>query len=144
MGDGKIRIKMGERRQVKRNEELEVWIFGMGPLGEYLSFVKVPEKLKPISRQVAKIALGEMHAVFLFSGGELGVIGNNDRGQLGLPVKRSRLWDEDNFIPDLQLIPMFEEFENEGLRINDVAAGQSHTVILTQPAKYDAADSEYE
>jgi alpha-tubulin suppressor-like RCC1 family protein len=79
---------------------LDVRIYAFGPLSPYLNFISVPKELKPVSRRVAKIALGEMHVVFLFAGGEVGVCGSNEKGQLGLPIKYSR-HEEKKFISAL-------------------------------------------
>lgn len=53
---------------------------------------------------------------------------------------------ETNVHSALMIHPGFDEFRRpEGaLKIIDIAAGQSHTLILTQPNKYEQLHSDYE
>lgn len=59
-------------------------------------------------------------------------------------MKTSR--KETNVYAEITLLACFEEFEREDgpLRVIDVAAGQQHTLVLTQPNKYEPLQADYE
>jgi alpha-tubulin suppressor-like RCC1 family protein len=111
----------------RKNEEIR--IIALGPISEYLNSATLPDKLSFKSQKVARIGLGSNHAVFLFMGSELAISGKNDKGQLGLPIKEK---DEDNTYNGLTLVN-YKVFEENQVRVIDVAAGTNHTMFLTEP-----------
>ena len=54
-------------------------------------------------------------------------------GQCGLDPSEKGQDD----IMKIKLLPEFERFSRKKLKINDIAAGSFHTMILTQPERLD-------
>ena len=78
----------------------------------------IPAELWEISKKVVWIALGENHMMMLFAGGELGVCGSNEYGQLGVKFWE-KIWEQ-NFINELRII---EIPKLKDLKVIDIAAG---------------------
>lgn len=80
-GDGRVKYRVGQKNIPKKDEKTEVRINATGNISEFLGEnIPIPQELKPISHKVAKIAIGQSHALILFAGGELYVTGNNRKG----------------------------------------------------------------
>ena len=135
-GRGSIAIRqsrdVSETYKPKETNE-EIRIIAFGPIADHFKESTLPEELKESSRKVARIGIGENHAVFLFQGSEIGIVGKNDKGQLGMPISDK---DSENIYKDLSLVE-FDLFKNEGKRIIDIAAGSNHTMILVEPHQPD-------
>ena len=113
------------------NEEIRIVAFGQ--IAEFFENNTLPSKLPNSSRKVARIGLGVNHAVFLFYGSEIAVVGKNDKGQIGFPIKEK---DSENIYKDLQLTT-FEQFISENKRVIDIAAGAHHTMLLVESISSD-------
>lgn len=140
-GRGSIAIRnesMTKPKFEERSNE-EIRIVAFGPISEYLNDAKLPDKLPYKSQKIARIGLGENHAVFLFLNSEIAVSGKNDKGQLGIPIKEE---EEENLYKGLTLV-QYPVFKDNDLRVIDVAAGSNHTMFLTEPIN-PKPDEEYE
>lgn len=94
-------------------------------------------ELKPVYRQIKKVALGENHAVFLFAYSAIGVIGSNSHGQLGLPFDPEE--EDNNFETRIRIHKKFSQLKEIDHVVSDIAAGTNHTLLLSMPANFNLA-----
>ena len=127
-----------KKQMNKQEKSEEIRIIAFGPISQYLNSATLPAMLNFKSRKVARIGLGEDHAVFLFIGFEVAVSGKNDRGQLGIPINDEGTNKEYNGL----VLHDHERFIEEKRRVIDVAAGINHTMFLTEPTQPDPESKE--
>lgn len=86
------------------------------------------DKLIDKNDNVKKIAAGNNHVLVLFASGKLGVIGDNNNGQLGLPFKKG---ENDNKINEIYVyIPVIQDENFKKYEIIDIACGENFSLLL--------------
>ena len=86
---GAIFITCGYDHNLAAKSDQSVWLWGYNSHGQLAQGDKT-NRLSPVSipaaaSQIAEVALGELHSLFLLTTGELYGCGDNGYGQLGLP-----------------------------------------------------------
>lgn len=78
---------------------------------------------------IKKISVGDNQILILFESGKLGVLGDNNNGQLGLPLKRG---ENENKYDDIYVYKpkISEEIDANNYQIIDVACGEHFSLML--------------